>query len=791
MKKRILALLLAVSLVTALILPAAGASSYTGAAVSSFSDITNPRVASAVDILRIMGVLNGTGENRFSPNGKLTRAQFCALVIRFLQKEAQVPAYTARTIFSDVPSRHWALGYVNLAASTTLPGEKEGETTRLIAGTGNGRFEPDSDMTMAQAVTILLRAMGYSDQQVGGVWPQGHVSLAKSLGLLTGVTASAGSPITRGQTAILFYNALTSKTADKQIFYESLGFTVTPEKVIVQGINVETESGSQTGAIQTTGGTYLPASGLEIPSSFQGRRGTLILNDRKEMVTFLPDETETVTMVLAWNAEEKMLIGEKKNYAIPSDTPVYTNDEKNGSTYADVYEDLRSGATVTMYIDRGQVIALFTETTAAAGDGGAVVIWRDFVNASMFNRITGGAKDYRVLKDGQEVELEQLHQYDVVTYDQMTKTMTATDLCFTCIYEDATPSPQKPEKITILGHEFPVLKSAWDSASKFTVGQPVALLLTPDGQVAGFAEPSRDGARSTAFGILETENSARMLLPNGESIVLTGKVSSGNTRLNRAVILSSSDRGVISSRGISTLRVPDDFNVKEMTLGDYIVAPGALVLEQLESGTAVTVPMATLDMSVVPREQVAGFHLNTSGFVDCIILQDVTGEAYLYGAMIAASRDVDTGEFSEDGRPIKEYVTYWTFRNHANSSEKPLEFSPIYYYGGKNGYKGVVITKNLNDEYRFLDVIDLEELAIVGADAFFEQDGIYYVMAKGEPWMVSPNVECCRDIGAKQMNWFTNESGTERLKACIAFANRFRLYVDPAHKKVRVIQADR
>ena len=149
---------------TAAILTAALAMSLfvlpTSAAPGSFSDVADQKTAVNADILRLMGVVTGTGGNQFNPHGTLTRAQFCTMVMTFLQKGDEAPRYATRTIFTDVTSTHWARSFVNMAASYTVT-EGEGENTQrvpLVSGVGDGRFLPDAEITLAEAVTILLRA---------------------------------------------------------------------------------------------------------------------------------------------------------------------------------------------------------------------------------------------------------------------------------------------------------------------------------------------------------------------------------------------------------------------------------------------------------------------------------------------------------------------------------------------------------------------------------------------------------------------------------------------------------
>ena len=119
--KRLISWLLASALAASLAVMPIGA-----AGTSSFGDISDRETAVNADILRLMGVVSGTGGNQFNPNGTLTRAEFCTMVVKFMQQGDQVPIHATRTIFSDVTSKHCAQGYVNLAASLTVKdGERE------------------------------------------------------------------------------------------------------------------------------------------------------------------------------------------------------------------------------------------------------------------------------------------------------------------------------------------------------------------------------------------------------------------------------------------------------------------------------------------------------------------------------------------------------------------------------------------------------------------------------------------------------------------------------------------
>ena len=76
MKKRILTWLLAVGMLASLLTVPAGAANAT-----RFSDVADNYTATAIETLRLMGVLDGYSDGTFRPNAALTRAQFCKMAV--------------------------------------------------------------------------------------------------------------------------------------------------------------------------------------------------------------------------------------------------------------------------------------------------------------------------------------------------------------------------------------------------------------------------------------------------------------------------------------------------------------------------------------------------------------------------------------------------------------------------------------------------------------------------------------------------------------------------------------
>ena len=178
--------------------------------------ITDEATAEAAEILRLLGIVSGTGSGNFEPGRTLTRAEFCKMAVEIMGNGDKVAAQMNRTVFADVPSTPWARGYVAVATqgSSSGSGESAVSTPGIIRGDATGRFHPDRAITGAEAVTILMRILGYHDANVGvgAVWYDGYFSTARSIGLTDGLTLNPTGSITRGQAAILFENLLFTKS---------------------------------------------------------------------------------------------------------------------------------------------------------------------------------------------------------------------------------------------------------------------------------------------------------------------------------------------------------------------------------------------------------------------------------------------------------------------------------------------------------------------------------------------------------------------------------------------------
>jgi len=187
------------------------------------SDVTGTKYEAAVDNLIKLGVVNGYPDGTYKPGNIVTRAEMAKLVVVAMGLKDAADAVKANTIFSDVKADHWASGYINVAVNLGI-----------LKGYPDGTFKPENTVTYAEAVTMLLRALGYKDDKLAGNWPTNFIVKAASLGVTSGVTMAPNNGAVRGDIAVLVYNTLKTE----MVKYDTNG-NEQPDKILLTKLATE------------------------------------------------------------------------------------------------------------------------------------------------------------------------------------------------------------------------------------------------------------------------------------------------------------------------------------------------------------------------------------------------------------------------------------------------------------------------------------------------------------------------------------------------------------------------
>lgn len=737
--KRILSCVLALALMVGM-LPLFASE----AKAASFSDITDSETAQNVEVLRMLGVFDGTGEGRFEPEGNLTRAQFCKMAVVMLGQKGAVGQHETYTIFPDVRASHWAAGYVNLA----VRGEQ-----KILAGYPDGSFHPDENITFGQTVTILMRMLGYQDKDVGAVWPYGYLNAAAGIGLTEGVKAGANDAITRAEAAKLFFNLLLTDTKSGGNYAGKIGTVVSD--VLLLSVNATAPDGTK-GALQTTEKTYKVAE-RRVDDSFVGSCGTLLLDDAGRVLTFIPDSGMTKTTVTAAEFKANGVVDSYgKMHTIYSGTAVYYRGKE--VSYSDAYIDLRAGMSVTLHFNAaGDLTYVFVGGSIAED---AVIVARDGSTIG-FERLTD-AENYTIYKNGVLATPADLRQYDVATYDAATNSIRISNTRLTGYYENVEPNRASPTKVTVLGHEFSVLPCAVESLSAYKIGQMMTLLLTEDHQIAAAVEPK---VRGNAVGIVKSVSGSTATVELFCGLSISGDTKSKNAAQyeGQLVKVSSYQKGQISLTRLSSGDVRGDFDVPNRVVGKTPLAENVRIYDKVGKAALVPISITDLDAVKIPAASVVYAEKNYAEKVHILVLDNVTGDAYTYGRYnFTPAEYTEEGDFLSNARISVENGNGVSAEAECGGGYKDGAFGGLAFYtdsGGTTRLAGTAQMKQLED---------------VDNSAW---NGSASVTVKGMTYLVSKDVVCYNKT-TKQ--WVT-------LAKARAFASTTTLYYDSIGEKIRIV----
>ena len=218
--KKLLAMVLALVMTLSLAVSA-------NAAFKDVKDI-NETYAESAEVLANLGVFKGYEDGSFNPKGDITRAEVAAIVYRIYTgdvKDVQAKNYETYNKFADMAGAGWAKGYIGYCANAAF-----------IKGYPDGNFKPAGKVTGYEALTMILRAVGYdkNNEFTGADWALNVAQIAQKNGILDNVKGvDLNAPATRELVAELLFRAINvpmvSYTA--AFGYQNVGLSTDANKV--------------------------------------------------------------------------------------------------------------------------------------------------------------------------------------------------------------------------------------------------------------------------------------------------------------------------------------------------------------------------------------------------------------------------------------------------------------------------------------------------------------------------------------------------------------------------------
>lgn len=196
------------SLVVAALL-SVGAVTTASAAKFTDVDVKNEALNDAVELLTALNVTKGTTETTFGTEENVTRQQMAAFIYRMMKAGKSVEGGVNTTSFTDLDDStfYFMVSWAN--------------SQGIIKGRSATTFDPKGGITLQDAYTMIVRALGYDDGTLA--YPISYISLAEDLGLDEDLpsTLNYTDTLTRGNVAIILANMFYAETAEVEIKYEA------------------------------------------------------------------------------------------------------------------------------------------------------------------------------------------------------------------------------------------------------------------------------------------------------------------------------------------------------------------------------------------------------------------------------------------------------------------------------------------------------------------------------------------------------------------------------------------
>ena len=238
--KRLLSLTLAIIMLFGMTMDAAAASPYTKEG----------------EFLKDIGVLKGGTDGDLMLESNLTREQMVVLISRLYGKESEAEGYLSTNTFTDLkPENKYYIPFIIWA-----------KDQGLIQGMTASTFGIGQTVTTQQFQTVLLRALGYTEEAKD--W-YNVPAFSVEIGLMKGLSFNSNAKLNRGQVAAMLVNALSLIPKGE----------ISPLAVKLRVVSApETEDTTDTTATEPEDKTILP----KLQGSF-GYINTIMLTFNKEM----------------------------------------------------------------------------------------------------------------------------------------------------------------------------------------------------------------------------------------------------------------------------------------------------------------------------------------------------------------------------------------------------------------------------------------------------------------------------------------------------------------------------
>lgn len=637
MKKRFISLCLTLALTAA---PAGAA----------FSDISSGSLQQTASILGSLGIMQGTGNNRFEPNRPLTRAEFCKLAVTAMGIDDASP-YASYTIFPDVHASHWAARYVN--AALRHPDFKD---NYIIRGYADGTFGPDRQLTYGEVCTMLLRMLGYKESDIGPFWPADYIAQANTLGLTQGISIKdAKTPVTRADAATMLLNTLGTAThSDGQEgspLISRVSSSTVENCILLETSETDSSLAADEALFYENGTLSARKTAGKLDRSLIGVYGTLVIGKKGDNVAVgvVPDTASRQETYEVVNAAADRIVTKTGTFRPNRDTPTYISRDSSAEdsklkSLTEVWSSILPGDTLHAYYNEYGSLALLAVLPGTSISHANTFVYGIATSANI-------PSEYKIVKNGAVIDPSGLKKYDVVTLDAANRQALVSDTRVSGRYSEGGPTVSYPQEVKVYGNSFRISDSAAAFFKDMKLKDYITLLFDADGNVAAAYPRSTVSADMQGIVTAIDESKATVTLTNGITLrnMDIDKLDKPTALMGRLVSVSTNgDKAVLVKRSLSG-KTSGEWSLSDGKLGTKSVSSRVNVYEEVLSGAPLSrIALSDISLAKVPSSDIRYTVTDSAGTITTVILGDVTGDSWLYG-MGYGEKIKDDSYFDEPG----------------------------------------------------------------------------------------------------------------------------------------------
>ena len=613
---------------------------------SAYVDVADDAYyAQAVNDLSLYGVLSGFA-GYFNPDGTITRAEFAKIASLVAGLEDEVSGSAGNKRFNDVDVTYWANGYINTASSN-----------QLLVGYPDGMFRPEQTINFAEAVTVILRLLGYTSENLGDNWPYAYLTKAEGLGITENLYQDPYTPVSRANVAVMVYRALQldmNGTSDKLI--TKLEITESEETVVIATRNEDVSLSAN--QVRTDLGVYeLADSSISVPVLSKVK---LMLNKDNEIINFVTVYTPTVQTVTVDTLVENGIAYSSADGSgtlnIKDDTVAYYKGQ--AQTYGTVKNYIETGSTVNVYYDENGALDYIMLTDAEMTD--PVVLRQDVYTDMSTVGVTAEQLDNAsVIRDGDISSLEELQTYDVLYYSAPTSTLYAYCDKISGVYEEALPSKASVSSIEISGTELSLetqtaAQKLGAKEGAYQINDKITALLGKDGAIVDVVDLNASDVSSIVILLSteevvsedtdskgRTETYVNVLTGNGLTMQYK-TLKDYSEAIGDVRKVTFDEEGYATFEQISKTKVSGTIDKTNRKVGDHWLTADAKILEivSVPDGNVGTAEAREIELSDIVATELDSdevVHAEITGDfqdISLLIVDNISGDKYQYGILV-------------------------------------------------------------------------------------------------------------------------------------------------------------